>query len=242
MPKIGVDRFTNYIQVHCVSFPFDQMAAMTALVSGGVFDRHPTPAGGLPRSRAAAGCRGSWNAWASTTSQRGDWIPNGWRRRPRSTSPPATCGSRANPTRPRSRAWSSCSATDCVMFASDYPHWDGCVAAVVVNLPGATAHPGGARPRRRRQRPGVLPAVSDTLSAPAATKSWRYVDIAGAVDAFECQRPDAVLCRCSSTTSPRRSGRWPRRRCWARRRLNVGWFDDVDETLDLNACRRLGVQ
>ena len=41
LPKIGVDRFTNYIQVHCVSFPFDQMTAMTSLVSGGVFDRHP---------------------------------------------------------------------------------------------------------------------------------------------------------------------------------------------------------
>ena len=41
LPKIGVDRFDNYIQVHCISFPFDQMTAMTALVSGGVFDRHP---------------------------------------------------------------------------------------------------------------------------------------------------------------------------------------------------------
>src|SRR6202140_5642224 len=41
LPKIGVDRFDNYIQVHCISFPFDQMLAMTALVSGGVFDRHP---------------------------------------------------------------------------------------------------------------------------------------------------------------------------------------------------------
>ena len=32
LPKIGVDRFTNYIQVHCVSFPFDMMVATTALV------------------------------------------------------------------------------------------------------------------------------------------------------------------------------------------------------------------
>ncbi|NUK39312.1 amidohydrolase family protein, partial [Streptomyces lunaelactis] len=32
LPKIGVDRFTNYIQVHCISFPFDQMTAMTAMV------------------------------------------------------------------------------------------------------------------------------------------------------------------------------------------------------------------
>jgi hypothetical protein len=47
LPKIGVDRFTNYIQVHCISFPFDQMTAMTALVSGGVFDRHPCSPGGL---------------------------------------------------------------------------------------------------------------------------------------------------------------------------------------------------
>src|SRR3979411_2331413 len=55
LPKIGVDRFTNYIQVHCVSFPFDQMTAMTALVSGGVFDRHPDLRGA---SLAAAGAAG----------------------------------------------------------------------------------------------------------------------------------------------------------------------------------------
>jgi uncharacterized protein len=36
-----VDRFTSYIQVRCISFPFDQMTAMTALVSSGVFERHP---------------------------------------------------------------------------------------------------------------------------------------------------------------------------------------------------------
>jgi len=52
LPKIGVDRFTNYIQVHCVSFPFDQMTAMTALVSG-VFRPASGIAGGLPRG----GCR-----------------------------------------------------------------------------------------------------------------------------------------------------------------------------------------
>ena len=55
LPKIGVDRFTNYIQVHCISFPFDQMTAMTALVSGGVFDRHPGPAGRLSGSRGRLG-------------------------------------------------------------------------------------------------------------------------------------------------------------------------------------------
>ena len=33
LPKIGVDRFTNYIQVHSVSFPFDQMTAMTSMIT-----------------------------------------------------------------------------------------------------------------------------------------------------------------------------------------------------------------
>src|SRR4029078_9986955 len=42
LPKIGVDRFDNYIQGHVGSVLFDQMTAMTALVSGGVLDRHPT--------------------------------------------------------------------------------------------------------------------------------------------------------------------------------------------------------
>ncbi|HVM96981.1 MAG TPA: amidohydrolase family protein, partial [Candidatus Acidoferrales bacterium] len=42
LPKLGTERFTNYLQVHCISFPFDMMVASTALVLGGVFERHPT--------------------------------------------------------------------------------------------------------------------------------------------------------------------------------------------------------
>jgi lipoate-protein ligase A len=29
---------------------------------------------------------------------------------------------------------------------------------------------------------------------------------------------------------------------WGRTHLNVGWFDDVDSTLDLAECERLGIQ
>ncbi len=81
LPKIGVDRFDNYIQVHCVSFPFDQMFAMTALVSGGVFDRHPT----LRVAFLEAGA--GWLPWfierlGEHHESRGDWIPNGWQRPP----------------------------------------------------------------------------------------------------------------------------------------------------------------
>jgi hypothetical protein len=41
LPMVGSERFDNYLQVHCVSFPFDMMVATTALVLGGVFERHP---------------------------------------------------------------------------------------------------------------------------------------------------------------------------------------------------------
>ena len=37
----GADRFSNYAQVHCLSFPVDQMVAFTALTTGGVLDRLP---------------------------------------------------------------------------------------------------------------------------------------------------------------------------------------------------------
>src|SRR5262249_24486598 len=79
LPQIGVDRFTNYIQVHCISFPFDQMAAMTALVSGGVFDRHPK----LRVAFLEAGV--GWvpffiDRMHEHFEKRGDWIPNGWKR------------------------------------------------------------------------------------------------------------------------------------------------------------------
>jgi uncharacterized protein len=38
----AAERFSNYAQVHCLSFPVDQMVALTALAMGGVLDRVPT--------------------------------------------------------------------------------------------------------------------------------------------------------------------------------------------------------
>ena len=71
----------------------------------------------------------------------------------------------------------------------------------------------------------------------SATQSWRYVDL-GPIDAFEsnAQLPVAVKFVASSgrtavTTS-----------IWGRTHLNVGWFDDVDETVDLEAAYAKGVQ
>ncbi|TMC51254.1 MAG: amidohydrolase [Chloroflexi bacterium] len=41
LPLPAAERFDNYAQVHCLSFPADQMVAFVALAMGGVFDRVP---------------------------------------------------------------------------------------------------------------------------------------------------------------------------------------------------------
>ncbi|MGZ6973750.1 MAG: lipoate--protein ligase family protein [Acidimicrobiia bacterium] len=68
-------------------------------------------------------------------------------------------------------------------------------------------------------------------------EAWRYVDC-GAVDAFENNAQMAVLSRSASDSAV------PilQTSVWGRTHLNVGWFDDVDSTLDLDACERLGIQ
>jgi predicted TIM-barrel fold metal-dependent hydrolase len=123
LPKIGVDRFTNYIQVHCISFPFDQMTAMTALISGGVFDRHP-------RLRVAfleAGA--TWlpfflDRLHEHWEKRGDWIENGWRRDPREYLDTGNIWVSCEPGETLLPAVVDALGSDFLLYASDYPHWD----------------------------------------------------------------------------------------------------------------------
>jgi lipoate-protein ligase A len=67
--------------------------------------------------------------------------------------------------------------------------------------------------------------------------TWRYVDC-GAVDAFENNAQMAVLARSATDAAQ------PilQTSAWGATHLNVGWFDDVDSTLDVAACERLGIQ
>lgn len=124
LPKIGVDRFTNYIQVHCISFPFDQMTAMTALVSGGVFERHP-------RLRVAFLEAGA--GWVpffidrlhEHYEKRGDWIEGGWRRDPQDYWRAGNIWVTCEPEEPILPGVIDVLGDDHIMFASDYPHWDG---------------------------------------------------------------------------------------------------------------------
>jgi predicted TIM-barrel fold metal-dependent hydrolase len=124
LPKIGVDRFTNYIQVHCISFPFDQMTAMTALISGGVFDRHP----GLRVAFLEAGV--GWMPFFIDRlhehfEKRGDWIENGWRRDPHEYLQAGNIWTTCEPEEPILPGVIDVLGDDFIMFASDYPHWDG---------------------------------------------------------------------------------------------------------------------
>lgn len=124
LPKIGVDRFDNYIQVHCISFPFDQMTAMTALLSGGVFDRHPK----LRVAFLEAGV--GWVPYFIDRlhehyEKRGDWIPNGWRREPREYVEAGNIWVSCEPEEPILPAVVGILGADFIMYASDYPHWDG---------------------------------------------------------------------------------------------------------------------
>jgi lipoate-protein ligase A len=71
----------------------------------------------------------------------------------------------------------------------------------------------------------------------ALSDTWRYVDC-GDVDAFENNAQMAVLARSATDAGQ------PilQTSVWGATHLNVGWFDDVDSTLDLAACERVGIQ
>ncbi len=76
-------------------------------------------------------------------------------------------------------------------------------------------------------------SAADTSDA----QPWRYLDL-GAIDAFESNAQLPVVVRdVASTGRPAVTTS-----VWGRTHLNVGWFDDVDETLDLKAAREKGVQ
>ena len=69
------------------------------------------------------------------------------------------------------------------------------------------------------------------------SETWRSVDL-GEVDAFENNAQMAVLSRSTAESGIPTL----QTSVWGRTHLNVGWFDDVDSTLDLARCAELGVQ
>jgi predicted TIM-barrel fold metal-dependent hydrolase len=123
LPKLGIDRFDNYIQVHCLSFPVDQMVAMTALVSGGVLERHPE----LRVAFLEAGV--GWvpffvDRLHEHWEKRGDWVPDGWKRDPVEYLERGQIHLTCEGEEPILPGVIDVLGDDFIMFASDFPHWD----------------------------------------------------------------------------------------------------------------------
>src|SRR5262249_35024540 len=111
-------------QVHCISFPFDQMTAMTALVSGGVFDRHPK----LRVAFLEAGV--GWvpffiDRMHEHFEKRGDWIPNGWQRDPQEYLAAGNIWVSCEPEEPIRPAVTAVLGPAFIMSPSASPHWAG---------------------------------------------------------------------------------------------------------------------
>jgi len=123
LPPLGAERFDNYLQVHCLSFPFDMMVATTALVLGGVLERHP---------RLRVGLLESGVGWVPYFLERMDeHVEKRGRLTPSVKRKPSEYVARG-------QLYASCEPGEegvrfavetlgprFILFASDYPHWDG---------------------------------------------------------------------------------------------------------------------
>jgi predicted TIM-barrel fold metal-dependent hydrolase len=121
-PLPAADLFDNYVQVHQVSFPVDQMVAFTALTMGGVLDRFPT-------LRAAfLECGVGWVPyWIDRAHEhrekRGDLIPD-MKADPREYIERGQCYFSFECEDPFVGHFVEHFGADPLIWASDYPHWD----------------------------------------------------------------------------------------------------------------------
>jgi predicted TIM-barrel fold metal-dependent hydrolase len=122
IPVAGADRFDNYVQVHALSFPFDQMIALTALTLGGVLERHP---------RLRVAFLESGVGWVPYFLERLDeHVEKRGRQVPECRRPPSEYVRRGQclfTCEPEEHgiAWAAGEiGADAIMYASDYPHWD----------------------------------------------------------------------------------------------------------------------
>jgi predicted TIM-barrel fold metal-dependent hydrolase len=109
------------------------MSAMTAVVSGGVLDRHPR----LRFAFLEAGC--TWLPYfvermGEHYTKRGDWIRHGWQRDPRDYVEEGRVRVSCEPEESLIPSVVEELGDRCVMWASDYPHWDGDFPTAGVHL------------------------------------------------------------------------------------------------------------
>jgi predicted TIM-barrel fold metal-dependent hydrolase len=146
LPMLGSERFDNYLQVHCVSFPFDMMMATTALTLGGVFERHPKLRIALLESGVG------WvpyfvDRMDEHVEKRGRLTP-GCKRPPREYVTRGQVFVSCEPEESAIAFTAEALGPDFILFASDYPHWDS-------DFPHAT--------KPLRERTDLSPAVKAAI-------------------------------------------------------------------------------
>jgi predicted TIM-barrel fold metal-dependent hydrolase len=122
IPLPAAERFTNYAQVHLLSFPIDQMVAFTALALGGVLDEFPT----LRFAFLEAGV--GWVPFFLARAEehrekRGDMLP-GMTSAAKDYVERGQCYFSIECEDPFLEFYVEQLGADSVIFASDYPHWD----------------------------------------------------------------------------------------------------------------------
>lgn len=122
LPTAGVDRFDNYFQTHAVSHPFEMMLASATVLTGDLADRFPNLAWVFLES----GC-GWLPYWLERLDEHYEKLPH---LVPALHEKPSArfrrhCYVSFDPEDallPQAVEWAG---ADRVLFASDYPHWDG---------------------------------------------------------------------------------------------------------------------
>jgi predicted TIM-barrel fold metal-dependent hydrolase len=122
VPLPGAERFDNYAQVHCLSFPVDQMVAVTALAMGGVLDRFPS----LRVAFLESGI--GWvpyfvHRMADHKEKRGDLLPH-MTSDPRELIERGQCFFSFECDEHLLEPYVEHLGADSLVFSSDYPHWD----------------------------------------------------------------------------------------------------------------------
>jgi uncharacterized protein len=124
LPTAGVDRFDNYFHTHTISHPFEQMLASATLLTSEheLLDRFP----GLSFVFLESGC-GWLPYWLERLDEHYEKLPHlvPWLKEKPSVRFRRHCYVSFDPEDallPAAIAWAG---ADRVLFASDYPHWDG---------------------------------------------------------------------------------------------------------------------
>ena len=122
LPLPGAERFDNYAQVHTLSFPVDQMVALTALAMGGVLDRFP----GLRVAFLESGV--GWvpyfvHRMHEHREKRGDMVP-AMTSDPRDYIERGQCFFAFECEDRLLEPYVEHLGADSLVFSSDYPHWD----------------------------------------------------------------------------------------------------------------------